>query len=288
MLALRSRALRTAKSSLHAAMRWPLAAKLATLIAQERDVVRSARAHAQHHDALVAAVGHVVRRGPFTGMVYASADSTGSTLAPKLLGSYECELHSILDEVVCEGADRYTLVLDIGAAEGLYAVGLARLLPHARVIAWEIDSRGRTLLEANARANGVDDRIDIRGACTAAELEGVASDLAPGASVLVVCDAEGAEYGLFSSAVGGTAALLRQADLLFELHRDAGQTGGIAPREYWKRRLSSTHALRWIDVAGRDPAQYPELAAIPFDQRQPILFERTEDSGWLWARPLRV
>lgn len=264
-------------------MRQPFGAKLATLVAQERDVARSARAHAQHHDTLVRAVGHVVRRGPFAGMIYASADSTGSALAPKLLGSYECELHPVLESVARDGADRYAVVLDIGAAEGFYAVGLARLLPRARVVAWEIEPRGRMLLAANARGNGVDDRIEVRGACTPAELAAVVATLAPDARVLVVCDSEGAEYGLFG-ATSAAESLLNRADLLLELHRDAGQSGGTPPRDYWERRLAATHALQWIDVAGRDAAQYPELAAVPFDQRQPLLFERTEDSGWLWAR----
>lgn len=288
MSGIRTRALQTAKLGLHKALRWDFAAKLATLVAQERDVARSAHAHARYHDALVAAAGQVVRRGPFAGMVYATADSAGSTLAPKLLGSYEAELHDTIAELLRPGAVPYDVVLDIGAAEGFYAVGLARGLPRARVIAYELQPHGRTLLLANAEANGVADRVEVHGACTPAAIGAVASGASGAADatrVLIVSDCEGAEYHLLDGErLPSVGALLRRSDLLLELHRDSTQTAGASPRDYWSARLAPTHHLRWIDVAGRDPAHYPELAAIPYDQRQAILFERTEDSGWLFAR----
>jgi hypothetical protein len=289
MSSVRARVLRAAKSCLHLAMRRPLGEKVLTLVAQERDVARSARAHARHHDALLGAVGRVVRRGPFAGMIYASANSTGSALAPKLLGSYECELHSAIGDLVGEGAGSYDLVIDIGAAEGFYAVGLARLVPDARVIAYELQPNGRALLAANAAANGVAERVDVRGTCTPDELDALATSLRADGRVLIVSDCEGAEYTLLDGTRSpAVQPLLSRADILLELHGDSVQTGGASPRDYWAARLADTHNLRWIDVAGRDPAHYPELAVVPFAERLPMLFERTDVNGWLVARPRRT
>ena len=56
-----------------------------------------------------------VANGPFKGMRYAAAQSVGSALLPKLLGSYESELHGALEEMFVR---KYTTVVDIGCAEG--------------------------------------------------------------------------------------------------------------------------------------------------------------------------
>jgi hypothetical protein len=284
MLGIRGRALSAAKRSVRAASYWPFVGKVLKLVSQERDVARSERAYANHHKVLVDRVGLTVRRGPFAGMTYASAHSTGSAIVPKLLGSYECELHGVLAEIA-RREPPYSMVLDIGAAEGYYAVGVARMLPETRVIAYEIEEDGRTLLAANARVNGVSDRIAIHGACTPEALASVSAEVAASARVLIITDCEGAEYGLLDHVrQPAVASMMRRADVLMELHRDSRQPGGTAPRDFWGDRLSATHDLTWIDVAGRDPAQYPELTAIPYDQRQPVLFERTDDTGWLFAR----
>src|SRR5277367_5483480 len=69
--------------------------------------------------------GPVVRNGPFSGMIYPREAALNRHSIPKLLGTYEMELHPVLDLVAKR---HYDCVIDIGSAEGYYAVGLARLL----------------------------------------------------------------------------------------------------------------------------------------------------------------
>src|ERR1044072_5114497 len=84
---------------------------------------------------LTAESGWVVQEGPFKNMVYVPK-SVGSTLVPKLLGSYESELHSTLEEII----DRnYQKIIDIGCAEGYYAVGLALKNPKTKIHAFDTD-----------------------------------------------------------------------------------------------------------------------------------------------------
>src|SRR5207302_4139553 len=74
--------------------------------------------------------GTRVQGGPFAGMEFVSRSAEGCLL-PKLLGCYEAELHGFLARLP---EIAYETVLNIGCAEGYYAVGIKRLLPSARVI----------------------------------------------------------------------------------------------------------------------------------------------------------
>jgi protein-L-isoaspartate O-methyltransferase len=57
-------------------------------------------------------------------------DATEGALAPRLIGTYEDELHPHLAEALAADPE---VILDIGCAEGYYAAGLARLAPGAVV-----------------------------------------------------------------------------------------------------------------------------------------------------------
>ena len=72
----------------------------------------------------------LVHAGPFAGMRYVDR-SVGSCFIPKLLGTYERELAPKIERI-CRRQPG--LVVDVGAAEGYYAVGLAMRIPEARII----------------------------------------------------------------------------------------------------------------------------------------------------------
>ena len=71
--------------------------------------------------------GTVVQSGPFKGMQFVSHSSEGCHV-PKLLGSYEQELHVHIEAAIARG---YGHVVNIGVAERYYAVGLAIRMPTA-------------------------------------------------------------------------------------------------------------------------------------------------------------
>src|SRR3982751_3241860 len=66
--------------------------------------------------------GTTVLHGPFAGLRYPADAVQSRHSVPMLLGSYERELHAIVDSVLL---DSYNRVVDVGCAEGYYAVGLA-------------------------------------------------------------------------------------------------------------------------------------------------------------------
>ena len=100
--------------------------------------------------------GLVVSGGPFAGLAYPDLEAT--SLIPKLLGAYERELHAAIEAAIRAGPE---LIVNVGAADGYYAVGLARRCPAAAVHAFEADAAQRALLARVAAANGVE-RADRR------------------------------------------------------------------------------------------------------------------------------
>lgn len=144
--------------------------------------------------------------GPFAGMLMSTRTSWGSRF-PYRSGSYEMELHGDLNEAI---AHRPRVVIDIGCAEGYYAVGLARLLPDAHVYAFDVDPRARELCAELAELNDVAERVTVRGECTADSLAAI--DLG---TSLVIVDCEGCELTLLDP---GVVDGLKSAVVIVEAH----------------------------------------------------------------------
>src|SRR6266851_9749367 len=111
----------------------------------------------------IAARRLAVQSGPFEGMRYlpellTSKKAIRYALLPKILGCYESQLHDVLRQV---SGRNYHKVVNIGCAEGYYAVGLSLLLPDACVFAFDIDQDARFLCQGMARLNAVQDRVVV-------------------------------------------------------------------------------------------------------------------------------
>ena len=102
-----------------------------------------------------------VLAGPFQGMRYFNEVTWGS-LIPKWVGTYEMELHPWIGQIVGQPP---RIVIDVGCAEGFYAVGLARLLPGVPVFAFDIDFISCRQLKKLSNLNGVFDQIQMAGWC---------------------------------------------------------------------------------------------------------------------------
>ena len=157
----------------------------------------------QQHDAIAA--------GPFAGMRFTwdPWDPYFSLPLAKFLGTYELELHPLMERLA---AIPFDAIVDVGAAEGYYAIGLARRCPSARVLAFEELAAGREVMGRLAAANGVSDRLDIAARCEPSDLNAA---LIHARQLLVLMDVEGYEQVLLDpEAVPG----LRRAHVLFEAH----------------------------------------------------------------------
>src|SRR4029450_13683825 len=172
----------------------------------------------QAHDDIWRQTGGRIASGPFQGLQYGHSPQIG-IFPQKLLGTYECELWPIVEEIV---AKPYSLVIDVGAAEGYYVCGLAKRMPEARVIAFETQRTCHSQLRAIAVANGLQERITIRGFCSPSDL---AQAVEVGNRTLVVCDSEGGERDLLDM---DRVPALRNVDVLVEVHENLAPGVGAA------------------------------------------------------------
>jgi hypothetical protein len=216
-------------------------------------------------DFLLRATDAVVQTGPFAGMRYVR-QSPGSLLPPKLLGCYEAELHGVIARVARHG---YATVLNVGCGEGYYAVGLARLLPAARVHAFDPDPTAQALCRQLAALNGVAERMRVAGACGHAELRELARP-----RTLVFCDCEGGEAALLDpAAVPGLA----DCDLVVELHDFLDPH---TSRRFTERFVGS-HEVALIESGGRDPNAFAVLRGLSqLDQLLAVLEGRPGPTPW--------
>lgn len=220
--------------------------------------------------------GARVMSGPFQGMQYVHA-SSGSAFIPKLLGIYERELHACVESACSMD---FPLIIDAGAAEGYYAVGMAQRNPHAHVIAYEMEDRARSLLTQMVQLNAVSDRVEIRAKCEPADLQ---SALGQAARALVICDVEGYEDVLLRP---DEVPALRSAHLLVEMHDFV--TPGIT--EDITKRFTHSHQISriWQEPRQRDEFPYRTFvtALLPGRYLDWAVGEwRPERMSWLWMEP---
>lgn len=149
-----------------------------------------------------------VKNGLMAGLKYPSFSSFGSSIFPKLGGTYENELTPVINKL---NTSQYKTIIDIGCAEGYYAVGLARMFPNAKVIAFDTDEPARKLCYEMAVINAVQDRVQILEKCTVEWINSLDQDV----TTLLVCDCEGYERHLFNQ---NNMNALQHTDLIIELH----------------------------------------------------------------------
>lgn len=217
----------------------------------------------------------IVRNGPFRGLLYPELRSAGSSLVPKLLGTYEAELHPFLASL--DGL-RLDTIVDVGCAEGYYAVGLARRFPGATVRAYDVAAEARRLCAAMARANGAG-RVEVHGLCDRRQL----LQLNRNAAHFVIADCEGFERELFDAEI---ARHLRRSHVLVELHDFVDRTiSRTVPGHF-----AATHHVALItsvsDAAKATLYQAPELRTDdPFEREVAFAENRPETMSWMVARP---
>jgi precorrin-6B methylase 2 len=213
-----------------------------------------------------------VLRGPFSGMRLSA--SFGSVLDAKIIGTYELELQEAITHFIQR---KPQIAYVIGAAEGYYAVGLARACPSVSVYAWEADSGARSLLERTASENGVAKNVSIRGSCTPRELLECAAGAYPD---LIICDIEGAEIELFTDEV---IAALNKSSFIIETHR------GLENKVFVER-FSKSFDVNLIYSTGRGNSAWPLPRWIPCAEKfkyrimdEERILSGTRETPWIVA-----
>jgi hypothetical protein len=218
-----------------------------------------------------------VLTGPFRGMFYLDATVWGP-ITPKWAGTYEMELEDVIEEIIECGYDR---IVNLGCAEGYYAVGLACRNHKAEVLAFDLDPFARTQVRRLAQLNVVSERIRVFGECTYFKL----NELIKG-KTLIVADIEGDEVVLLDPA---KVPRLTEADLLIEIHDHPDPDARQTAKERVANRFSGSHAMN--RRVSRDREDWIEKhqglwqGKISRERMTKALDEaRSSPQNWLWAK----
>jgi len=216
-----------------------------------------------------------VKGGLFSGMKYASLESVGSQIFPKLAGTYEDELFPMLKLL---SSNQYDLIVNIGHAEGFYAIGLAKLFPTNYVYAYDIDAHAEELCTRMALLNNVQDRVLIKGSCSAAIL----ANITMGKRCLILCDCEGYERELF---VKSNITAFADSHLIIELH----PMDDALIKSYVTDLFNISHDLQFVSSHDtvRKIFELPnEFSIFSFGEKYKIVDEhRPFTMDWLIASP---
>lgn len=217
-----------------------------------------------------------VLTGPFAGLAYPALTAIGSALYPKLLGTYENELHETLDIILRTDFDQ---IIDIGCAEGYYAVGLARRFPQTPVLAFDLNPAARESCRRMAEFNDAARNLTVEAFCNPAHLASLCSTKRN----LVISDCEGFEEHLFSPE---HIHAYENSSLVIEIHDFFGRPLG----DPIKSALARTHSVATITALPTErkiqAISDSHIGTLPdWEQKKLVSEQRPEGMYWIVATP---
>ena len=232
-------------------------------------IARAANMYRVEHlaTAVVNQLGSGVLSGTFKGMKLVPVQM-GSLLMPKILGTYESEIAPVFRDMA-----RFGRLIDVGSAEGFYAVGCPFVHRHLRSIAYDVNERAQEVCARAAALNGVSDRVDQRGFCSPEELASLATP-----DSLILIDIDGAETDLLCAI---PATRLARSEILLEVHQQGTATTAIDIIPHF----SDTHEITMIRQGVVDPGQFEFLRQLSSFERFLTVWEGRKTEAWLHMKP---
>jgi hypothetical protein len=209
-------------------------------------------------------------------MRYTAERDYGGVWFPKILGTYEKEIHGTLDRLL---QLKFDLIVVVGAAEGFYPVGFAlRTNSEIEIVSFEAIPSSWKALDKLAEVNGVKGRIRRNGLCDIGSLRAC---LAGSSSPFVFMDIEGGEAILLDPEF---LPELKRAHILVEIHEQF--IPGTA--EIVRKRFAPTHRISQINSQTRTIDDFPILISELFKgvAVQLMSEERPGPMSWMVIGPV--
>lgn len=215
--------------------------------------------------------GREILYGPFKGMNFIDNVSEGCYV-PKLLGIYESELHEYINQIVLNKPD---IFINVGSAEGYYAVGLKKLLPDTDVFAFDTDINAQEKCKELSIMNNVN--INIEGEFSSGILDNFKNK-----KVAFMCDIEGDESNLITEE---TIDMYSEIEVCIELHynNNGKHNVGLIPKMFQR-----SHKTELVMQKGKSFI-VPEFIAnlSHLDILLSAWEYRSYPTPWLIAKPLQ-
>ena len=221
--------------------------------------------------------GYQVAYGAFKGMklsknIYWSKND----LITHILGVYEKHVLKKIIEFSKKG--NYPFI-DIGAADGYFAIGMAFSETFKKIYAFEIDEEGRRSLNRNIENNLCKGKVvvDIE-----ANFENLKEIIDKNKSAVILIDIEGSEFDLLDNKL---LKLLSNCYIVCELH-PALSTNGF---EKQNKLINNVKAFFDVSIIQREsycPNKFSELSEFTDEERLIAFGEGRENNmNWLILEP---
>ena len=220
--------------------------------------------------------GKTIKYGPFKGMKLSSNIWWGKyDILSKYLGQYEPH---ILEKLISNSKNN-THFIDIGAADGYYAIGLLFSNLFKTATCFEVSKNGRSVISENAHINFVQKRLTILGK---ADQDLISQEIMNFPQSVILCDIEGAEFDLFSEDLLKTC---KSCVVIIELH-DEFTKGKSNRRENLIKLASKFFKVNLIKRSNPKINNFEEikdwsddLRLLAFSENRPIRMD------WLLLTP---
>ena len=228
-------------------------------------------------DLIMSNYNRTVQYGPLKGYKIPEESHWGGLARPSmLLGLYEQEVLNVLIKY----AEKRDVFVDVGAADGFFAVGLVACGIFQRSYAFEINANGRKVIKKSSEINGVPHSISV--------IERFDKDFVAKAKEIdlrrsvVLIDIEGDEFNLLDSSL---IELLRGAVVVVELHGFHFENGEALKSALFAR-LKAHFDLTTITTGAREVPRSEFLDAMSDNERWLLCSEgRARRMEWVIASP---
>jgi hypothetical protein len=221
--------------------------------------------------------GHQVAYGTFKGMKLSKNTYwSKNDIITHILGVYEKHVLKKIIEFSKKG--NYPFI-DIGAADGYFAIGMAFSETFKKIYAFEIDEEGRRSLNRNIENNLCKDKVvvDIE-----ANFENLKEIVDKNKSAVILIDIEGSEFDLLDD---NLLKLLSNCYIVCELHPTLSTNG------FEKQNMLINNAKAFFDVStiqreSYSPNKFSELNEFTDEERLIAFGEGRENNmNWLILEP---
>ena len=219
-----------------------------------------------------------IQHGPFRGMLLSQGDWWGKIDRPSMIyGFYEQEVL----ESLTSSKEKFKTLIDVGAADGYYAIGGILSGTFQRSVCYEIAKEGQNQIKKNAELNNVYKNIEIRGEAK----RNFYDDFTPEelTSSLILMDIEGVEFDIFSKREDFLK--LQNSTLIIESHA-LYFNDGEAKQQHLINLAKEFFDVTELKTGPRDFSIFPDLQKYSDSDRWLMCSEgRGELMSWLRLDP---
>lgn len=222
--------------------------------------------------------------GPYKGMFFSENNHWGiGDLGPKIIGLYEFEVQNKLIDLVSNF--KIENFVNIGAAEGYHAIGIAKKTGIQNFVLYEIDKKGQEILKENILKNELKKNIKIENKANLNSIYELNKKL-DFSKTLFLIDIEGYELELFNDEILG---LLKNSFLIIENHRFLlSKTKQIKYQEL-VNKFDDSFNVELVSNTGRNISQINELSNLSENELMMISSEsRPKMMEWFVLTPKTI